>query len=104
MENEMIRCDSCSRELPSGALKYVVELKSFADFDGYLEKYEGDIEEGIEYLLDVMVQIDAKDLEEDVSKELVYILCKECRDKLMNDPFQTGNAGHDLDYVKGTVH
>ncbi len=100
----MIRCDSCSRELPSGALKYVVELKSFADFDGYLEKCEGDIDEGIEYLLDAMEQIDVKDLEEDVSREIVYILCKECRDKLMNDPFQTGSLGAELDYVKGTLH
>ncbi len=100
----MIRCDSCSRQLPSGALKYVVEMKSFADFDGYLEKYEGDIEEGIEYLLDAMEQVDVKDLEEDVSRELVYILCKECRDKLMNDPFQTGSIASELDYVKGTLH
>ncbi len=100
----MIRCDSCSRELLSGALKYVVELKSFADFDGYLEKFEGDLEEGIEYLLDAMEQVDVKGLEEDVSKELVYILCKGCRDRLMNDPFQTGNAGLEADYAKGTLH
>jgi hypothetical protein len=43
-------------------------------------------------------------MEDDVSKELVYILCKRCRDKLMNDPFQTGSATFETDYVKGTVH
>ncbi len=104
MENKMIRCNCCGQELLSGSLKYVVELKSFADFDGYLEEFEGDIEEGIECLLDAMEHSDVRTMEEDVSKELVYILCKRCRDKLMNDPFQTGIASFEADYVKGTVH
>jgi hypothetical protein len=75
---EKIKCQSCGRELPPGSLKYVVEVKSFADFDGYLEEYEGDIDEGISELLDAMENIDADTLEEDISKELVYILCKRC--------------------------
>jgi hypothetical protein len=51
-----------------------------------------------------MENIDADTLEEDISKELVYILCKRCRDKFMNDPFQTGNTLFEGDDVKGTLH
>lgn len=101
---EHLRCQSCGRDLPQGSLKYVVEVRSFADFDGYLEEYEGDIDEGISELLDAMENLDPDGLEEDISKELFYILCKRCRDKFMNDPFQTGNTIFEGDDVKGTVH
>ncbi|MBI5811041.1 MAG: hypothetical protein HZB21_07640 [Deltaproteobacteria bacterium] len=101
---QKLRCHSCAKPLPAGTLKYVVEIRSFADFDGYLEEYEGDIEEGINYLLDAMESADPKTLEEEVVKEQVVILCKGCRDKFMNDPFQTGRSLHESADVKGTVH
>ena len=85
-------------------MKYVVEIRSFADFDGYLEEYDGDVEEGINELLDSMEASDAKTLEEDVSKELIYILCKSCCDKFTADPFQTGKAVFEGEDVKGTIH
>lgn len=101
---QKLRCHSCGKELPKGSLKYVVEIRSFADFDGYLEDYEGDVEEGINELLDSMEASDAKTLEEDVSKELIYILCKSCSDKFTSDPFQTGKAVFEGEDVKGTIH
>src|SRR3972149_9596273 len=101
---QKLRCHGCGVELDTGSLKYVVEIRSFADFDGYLEEYEGDVEEGINSLLDAMDALDEKALEEDISKELGYILCKKCRDRFMNDPFQTGNVMFRGDDVKGTVH
>jgi hypothetical protein len=53
-----ILCHSCGKELPRGSLKYVIEIKSFADFDGYLEEYPGDVEEGINDLLDAIEHAD----------------------------------------------
>ncbi len=101
---QKFRCHSCLRELPSGSLKYIVEIRSFADFDGYLEDYEGDVEEGINELLDAMENVDTKTLEDDVSKELIYILCKQCRDKFTNDPFQGGKIVMEEEEAKGTIH
>lgn len=99
-----LRCHCCGRELPKGNLKYILEIRSFADFDGYLEDFDGDVEEGINDLLDAMESMDPKALEEDVSKELIFILCKSCRDRFTNDPFQTGKAVFEGEDVKGTIH
>jgi len=101
---QTLRCHNCSKELPRGSLKYIVEIRSFADFDGYLEEYEGDMEEGINDLLDAMENVDARNLEEDVSKELIYILCKSCSDKFTSDPFCNGKAEPSGEEVKGTIH
>lgn len=101
---QKLRCNSCGRELQKGNLKYIVEIRSFADFDGYLEEYNGDVEEGINDLLDAMETVDQKAIEEDVSKELIFILCKTCRDKFTSDPFQTGKVIFEGEDVKGTIH
>ncbi len=101
---EKFRCHSCGKDLPKGSLKYIVEIRSFADFDGYLEEYDGDMEEGINELLDTMENMDPKTIEEDVSKELICILCKSCMDKFTSDPFQTGKAAFVGEDVKGTIH
>lgn len=101
---QKLRCNNCGRELQKGSLKYIVEIRSFADFDGYLEEYNGDVEEGINELLDAMESLDQKSIEEDVSRELIFILCKSCRDKFTNDPFQTGKVVFEGEDVKGTIH
>ena len=101
---QKLRCHSCGMELTKGSLKYILEIRSFADFDGYLEDYDGDIEDGINDLLDAMESADPKAMEEDVSKEQLFILCKACRDRFTSDPLQTGKAHVDGDEVKGTVH
>ena len=43
---------------PKGTLKYILEVRSFADFDGYLEEFEGDLEDGISDILDAMEGVD----------------------------------------------
>ncbi|MEE8574537.1 MAG: hypothetical protein V3T30_03900 [Thermodesulfobacteriota bacterium] len=98
------RCSCCGRELHDGSLKYVVELRSFADFDGYLEEFKGDIEEGINELLDAVENMDMESLEEDVYQVQIYILCKGCRDRFSSDPFQTGTSILEFEESKGTVH
>ena len=97
-------CHCCSKELTEGDLKYVVELRSFADFDGYLEEYEGDMEEGINELLDAVECMDLETLEEDIYQAQLFILCKSCRDKFSNDPFQTWQPSMELEECKGTIH
>jgi hypothetical protein len=97
-------CHSCGKELPRGGVKYIVEIKSFADYDGYLEEYPGDVEEGINELLDAMEHADPKSLEEDVYEEFIYILCKSCRDKFTRDPFKSGKIVFEREEAKGTIH
>ncbi len=99
-----IRCQCCGKWLQKGGLKYVLEIKSFADFDGYLEEYPGDIDEGINELLDAIESVAPETLEEDVFLERIYILCKDCRDRFIEDPFQTGDLMDVKPVLKGTVH
>lgn len=101
---QTLRCHICSKELPKGSLKYIVEIRSFADFDGYLEEYDGDMEEGINDLLDAMENVDSKELEEEVSKELIYILCKSCSDRFTSDPFSSARTEPAEEEIKGTIH
>ncbi|MBI5048876.1 MAG: hypothetical protein HZB54_08010 [Deltaproteobacteria bacterium] len=99
-----IRCHSCAKELPEGSLKYVVEVKSFADFGGFLEDYSGDVESGMVELLKDLEDIDQKTLEDDVYQEAVFILCKICRDKFYKNLLDTSiPAGMDRE-IKDTIH
>ncbi len=100
----VLRCQGCGRELPRGGLKYIVELKSFADFDGYLEEYPGDIEDGIDELLDAMEDVDPNTLEEDVYMERTYVVCKLCRDRFARDPFHDSGYEEGEYAAKGTLH
>lgn len=99
----MVRCHCCGKELPFGSVKYVIEVKSFADFDGYIEEFAGDVEEGINELIESIEQCDPKNLEDDVYEEFIYLLCKQCRDRFANDPFNTGRPMF-REEAKGTVH
>lgn len=99
-----IRCYCCERELPEGSLKYIVEIKSFADFDGFLEEYQGDVEEGMMELLEEMEEIDQKTLEDDVYQELIFVMCKECRDKFYKNPFKTTQHFYLDKEIKGSIH
>ncbi|MBI5885565.1 MAG: hypothetical protein HZB85_03165 [Deltaproteobacteria bacterium] len=101
---QKLHCHSCRKELPKGTLKYIVEIKSFADFDGYLEDYEGDVESGINELLEAIETMDAKALEEDVAMERIFIMCKACRDRFVEDPLQTGRPAAHGEEAKGTIH
>ena len=99
-----MRCHSCGKELKKGGLKYVVEIKSFADFDEYLEEYPGSVEDGIDELLDAMENVDTKNLEDDVYRERTYVLCKSCRDRFSDNPFHAGSPMIEEERDKGTLH
>jgi len=99
-----LRCNGCGRDLAKGSLKYIVEIRTFADFDGYLEDYGDNVDDGINELLSAMEEMDAKALEEDVVKDFIYILCKRCRDRFADDPLKSGTAIFEDSDVKGRVH
>ena len=99
-----IRCFCCEKQLPEGSLKYVVEIKSFADFDCFLEDYPGDVEEGMMELLEEMEDVDAKALEDEVYQEMIFVLCKECRDKFYKNPFQSTQQFYVDKEIKGSIH
>ncbi len=101
---KVMKCHCCGKDLGRESLKYIVEIKSFADFDGYLEEYPGDVEDGINELLDAVENVDPRALEDEVYQEYVYLLCKSCRDKFASDPFQTGFVLGHGEEAKGTVH
>lgn len=100
-----LKCNGCGKALKRGSLKYIVEIKSFADFDGYLEDYDGDIEEGINELIGAIEDMDQRTLEQDVAMEIIYILCKGCRDRFTKDPFHAvGSAPREEEEAKGMLH
>ncbi len=82
----------CGKDLPEGSLKYVVDIRVYADFDGVLHFPEGDIEEEVHQLMEEIEQMDAHELEKEVYQELGFLLCKGCRDRFMEDPLSRGEG------------
>jgi hypothetical protein len=80
-------CDKCGRSFLPGELKYKIEIKLWADFDGHLPAgIELESSETIKELLRDMRQMDQRLLEEDVYKTVEYILCKTCKDHFAANP------------------
>jgi hypothetical protein len=86
----------CGKELPTGDVAYVVQIKVFAGFDGLLSEPEEGIDNQLHQILDQIEKSDPEELEKAVYEELTLILCKSCRDRFMDEakhpwegPFQT---------------
>ncbi len=87
---EKIRCQHCGLNMDTDALKYVVEIRSFADLEGSIgDDPAEELEDGINTFLDTMDNMELTKVE-DISNDLILILCKKCRDNFMSDPLQTG--------------
>ncbi len=84
------KCFCCGKRLPEGHLRYVVTIKALADFDGVLPELEGNVQDEIEYILAEAEEADADDLEKDVHQEVIFFLCKRCKEEFMSDPFEAG--------------
>ncbi len=85
-------CLRCSKRLPEGSLKYVVNIRVYADFDGVLDLPEGDIEEEVHRLMGEIERRDPGELEKDVYQEMAFLLCKGCRDTFVEDPLSRGEG------------
>ena len=82
----------CGKRLPEGSLKYVVDIRVYADFDGVLNFPEGDIEEEVNRLMAEIEGMDPGELERDVYQEMAFLLCKGCRDRFVEDPLSRGEG------------
>ena len=87
-------CLKCGKSLPEGSLKYVVDIRVYADFDGVLSLPEGDIEEEVNRLMGEIEGMDPSELEKDVYQEIAFLLCKGCRDRFMEDPLSRGEGAY----------
>jgi len=67
-------CFQCGRHLPPGSLKYVVHIKIYADFDGFLSVSDEASEEDMDRILEAMESRSPEDLERDVYQEMGLLL------------------------------
>lgn len=78
-------CMRCGKRLHPGTLGYVVEIKTYADFDGVLIEPEGDLEGELEAMLKKLEELDPEEAEKDVFEEFSLLLCRSCRDRFVDE-------------------
>ena len=78
-------CFRCGKTLPPGSLKYVAQVRVFADFDGVLLEGEEDIDHQLRRMMDEVEAADPEELEKEVFEEYTIILCKSCRDRFVDE-------------------
>jgi len=79
-------CATCGRSLPTGSLRYVVELAVTADFDPVLvfpDDLDGEIEQALDAIQEAADQGLAGKLEEQVVARRAFLLCPECRNEFL---------------------
>lgn len=67
-------CSRCGRYLPLGSLKYVVHIRVYADFDGFLSISDEEIEEEMDRIIKAMESRNPDDLEREVYQEIGFLL------------------------------
>ena len=78
-------CSRCGKGLQPGGLFYVVHIKVFSGFDGILSESGEGIDRQLESLLEEVEQADPNELEKDIYEEITLIMCKGCRDRLVDE-------------------
>ena len=78
-------CSRCGKGLQPGGLFYVVHIKVFSGFDGILSEPGEGIDQQLKSLIDEVEHTDTKELEKDVYEEISLIMCKSCRDRLVDE-------------------
>jgi len=79
------RCFRCGKDLPPGSLTYVTQIRIFAGFNGILLEPEEGVDRQLRQLLKQVEQSNPEDLEKEVCQEFNLILCKSCRDRLVDE-------------------
>ncbi len=101
-------CSKCSKKLPTGSLKYILSIKLYADFDGDIEKpVETDIEkdmDDLDYLIKCLGDSKQEEMENDVHREMAFLLCKGCRDSFSKNPLNKREGSHDSNGYLGILH
>lgn len=75
----------CGKKLHPGRLRYVVEIKTYADFDGVLIEPEGDIEGELEAMLKKVEELGPEEAEKEIFEEFSILLCRSCRDRFVDE-------------------
>ena len=78
-------CLRCGKVLPAGSLTYVVQVRVFAGFDGILLESEAEIEGQLKSALEQIEKSDPKEVEKEVYEEFTILLCKNCRDRFVDE-------------------
>lgn len=81
-----VYCDRCGEYLPEGSLRYTVHIQVLSDFDGMVvvEKDcagETRVSDG---------EAGRRVVDEALCQEYVYVLCADCREIFVADPFNRG--------------
>jgi hypothetical protein len=63
----------------------VVYIRVVSGFDGILSEPAEGIDQQLKELLEQVPQLDPKELEKDVYEEITLIMCKSCRDRLVDE-------------------
>lgn len=100
-----ITCACCSKVIEPKGIKYILDIKSFADFDGILDDDKDEnIEEGVKEALHDISMKTEEELEREVYSDNIYILCKLCRDRFIEDPFGPSGKEIDRNLREGSIH
>jgi hypothetical protein len=78
-------CFRCGKGLQPGGLFYVAYIRVVSGFDGILSEPAEGIDQQLKELLEQVPQLDPKELEKDVYEEITLIMCKSCRDRLVDE-------------------
>lgn len=85
-----IICDRCNRRLSAGSSHYWMTLSLKAGFDGWLSlPKEG---ETVAEMVAVCDNLNAEELEAQVSQVLEFTLCPKCRNHIALDPLSLANS------------
>ena len=84
-QSEKRNCLRCGKRLQPGSLFYVVHVRVFSGFDGVLSEPGEGIDQQLRGLVEAAQNLDPKELEKDVYEEITLIVCKSCRDRLVED-------------------
>lgn len=78
-------CLRCGKHFEPGGLFYVVHVRVFSGFDGTLSEAAEGVDQQLKSLLEAVQELDPKQLEKEVYEEITLIVCKSCRDRLVDD-------------------
>ncbi|MBW1708259.1 MAG: hypothetical protein JRG97_05235 [Deltaproteobacteria bacterium] len=78
-------CQKCGRTLKPEELQYGVKIELTSLFHGCLEEVDGDIDQEIERLIEIVSRQDPEEAEKDVAQTIYLVICRSCRNQLVKE-------------------
>lgn len=79
------QCAKCRERFFEGQLKCVISIQVTGDTDNVLPNQISD--EEMKALIEDLKQSDPDDVERDVHEKYSFVLCKQCKNRFVRDPF-----------------